>query len=115
MDMRCTRPAGFGRAEGVGQYLTELIRSSNRCTELGYRLHLPVINARDQGAGDRNLEQRVHGYADKAAVTTDQAVPLLLVTSASNAALSDAGTVVSRFAIHFPFFCRQEGVRVLIP
>jgi hypothetical protein len=51
-------------------------------------------------------------YWDKAAVTTDEAVPLRLVTSASNAALSDAGMVVSGFAIHFPLFCRQEGVRV---
>src|SRR5258708_35610899 len=40
-------------------------------------------------------------YWDKAAVTTDEGVPLVLATSASNAVLSDAGIVVTRFAIRF--------------
>src|SRR5229473_2509803 len=40
-------------------------------------------------------------YWDKAAVTIDEGVPLVLATSASNAVLSDAGIVVTRFAIRF--------------
>ncbi len=38
IDIRGAGPAGFGRAEGVGQYFAELIRSSNCRTELGHRL-----------------------------------------------------------------------------
>jgi hypothetical protein len=38
IDVRCTRPAGLGRAEGVGQYFAELIRSSDCRAELGHRL-----------------------------------------------------------------------------
>jgi hypothetical protein len=38
-------------------------------------------------------------YWDKAAVTIDEAVPLVLVTSASKAAMSEVGIVVSSFAI----------------
>ncbi len=37
IDIGCTWPAGFGRAEGVGQYFTELVRSSNSRTELSHR------------------------------------------------------------------------------
>jgi hypothetical protein len=65
---------------------------------------LSVINARDEGTGDRDLEQGMNRrarYWDKAAVTIEDGVPLVLVTSASNAALSDVGMVVSRFAIGF--------------
>jgi hypothetical protein len=40
-------------------------------------------------------------YWDKAAVTIDEGVPLVLATSASNAVLSDAGIVITRFAIRF--------------
>src|ERR1700741_5301200 len=40
-------------------------------------------------------------YWDKAAVATEEAVPLVLLISASNPVLSDAGMVVSRFTIYF--------------
>src|ERR1700745_2500991 len=40
-------------------------------------------------------------YWDKAAVATEEAVPLVLLISASNAVLSDAGMVVFRFTICF--------------
>jgi hypothetical protein len=42
---------------------------------------------------------RLEAHRDKAAVTIDEGVPLVLVTSASNVVLSDVGMVVSRFSI----------------
>jgi hypothetical protein len=107
--------AGFRHATGALHLLDSPVEYDHLAIEIGEgtepeiamlqdRLDADhsVIDARDQGTGGRDLKQRVNRHAEvlgQGARNDRGRCSFSLVTSASNAVLSGAGMVVSRFAI----------------